>query len=788
MTMKKAYIILSGLCFAAALCSCSKDPASETSSGGERELQLEGLMAQYAQGSTSQQVPLEKGREVYIWADAAGESYFNAWTLTADGQGGFISSKTKYFPAENQSLDLYAVHGNFPQGQIAEDTSPFPAEGLACSVPADQSAQEAYDSSDLLYAAEQGVEATDIAVTMRFHHLLADVQVTLKPGDGISDDDLAEATVHMLNLKTQGLFLPRKLPARELENPEVRSSMLRLSEDGNTPQRITLHRTDAGHSAAVVLPQEIDGELIEVLLSDGTRLAKSVEESKFEGGYSYLYEVSVGRESLDITCSIKEWGAGGDIDLKPDWDGKITVDTQVAALPEGVAVNEAKDELSISHLPVSFTVALNCAQELELVTDADAETVNNTMVVATPAEERNCFRIQKRLLPPGHETQRATLRFRRKGLTEVYPEDKIELILEKNPTAVTGSLQFDMRSASCDFAAYVDGELGSLTLPQGRKAEVTFPEGEDAWMKLAEPEAAPETDAGISNTVRVLGGWRPNDPKADGREQKALLTISDEDGLRPEVYTIVRRNWGLPVVKVGDVYWCKYNLRGDSRSFEDQILVKDDPTADTRLWDHLKSCSEDELLKLLGDQYQGNQPQGLKLAYDDAKQKYYFNGMKPKVTDWGQVSETAMTPSGYRLPKSEDWQKLVPNQNYNLKGPGTRTYTVGGKTMTISIVERDMTLLGHKYGIIDFYEFQLQGDDQGRFVICGLGHQQTTTPGDIIRMNILLATVGVIGKSWYMEGYATSEKKDENWFKYTSHNSTKTRVIRCIKTPVEYMY
>ena len=786
--MKKAYLILSSLCIATAIGSCSKDPASETLSGGERELRIEGLMTQYAQGSTSQQVPLEKGREVYIWADAAGTSYFNAWTLTADGQGGFISSKTKYFPAENQSLDLYAVHGNFPQGQIAEDATPFPAEGLACSVPSDQSAQEAYDSSDLLYAAEQGVAAADDAVTMRFHHLLTDVQVTLKPGDGMSDDDLAEATVHLLNLKTQGLFLPRKLPARELEDPEVRSSMLRLSEDGNTPQRITPHRTDAGHRAAVVLPQEIDGELIEVLLSDGTRLAKSVEESKFEGGYSYFYEVSVGRESLEITCSIKEWGAGGDIDLKPDWDGKITVDSHTAALPEGVTVNEAKDELSISHLPASFTIALDCAQELELVTDVDAEAGNNTMVVATPAEERNRFRIQKRLLPPGHEVQRATLRFRRKGLTEVYPEDKIELVLEQNPTAVTGSLQFDMRSASCDFAAYVDGELGRLTLPQGRKAEVTFPEGEDAWMKLAEPETAPEADAGTSNTVRVLGGWKPNDPKADGREQKATLTISDENGGRPEVYTIVRRNWGLPVVKVGDIYWCKYNLRGNARSFEDQILVKDDPTADKRLWEHLQSCNEEELLKLLGDQYQGNQMQGLKLAYDDSKQKYYFNGMKSSAKDWGQIAETDMTPAGYRLPKSEDWQKLVPDQNYNLKGPGTRTYQVGGKTMTISIVERDMTLLGHKYGIIDFYEFQLQGDGQGKFVICGLGHQYDTTAGNINRMDILLATVGVIGKSWYMEGYANSHKPNENWFKYTAHNSKKTRVMRCIKIPVEYMY
>lgn len=27
-----------------------------------------------------------------------------------------------------------------------------------------------------------------------------------------------------------------------------------------------------------------------------------------------------------------------------------------------------------------------------------------------------------------------------------------------------------------------------------------------------------------------------------------------------------------------------------------------------------------------------------------------------------------------------------------------------------------------------------------------------------------------------------------NWFKYTGNNAQKTRTIRCIKTPVEYIY
>lgn len=38
-----------------------------------------------------------------------------------------------------------------------------------------------------------------------------------------------------------------------------------------------------------------------------------------------------------------------------------------------------------------------------------------------------------------------------------------------------------------------------------------------------------------------------------------------------------------------------------------------------------------------------------------------------------------------------------------------------------------------------------------------------------------------------IEGYAKSTGKG-NWFKYGANNAQKTRTIRCIKTPVEYIY
>ena len=38
------------------------------------------------------------------------------------------------------------------------------------------------------------------------------------------------------------------------------------------------------------------------------------------------------------------------------------------------------------------------------------------------------------------------------------------------------------------------------------------------------------------------------------------------------------------------------------------------------------------------------------------------------------------------------------------------------------------------------------------------------------------------------EGYAQASRPGQNWFKFTAQNSIKTRTVRCIKSPVEYIY
>ena len=145
-----------------------------------------------------------------------------------------------------------------------------------------------------------------------------------------------------------------------------------------------------------------------------------------------------------------------------------------------------------------------------------------------------------------------------------------------------------------------------------------------------------------------------------------------------------------------------------------------------------------------------------------------------------------MAPDGYRIPSYEDYAWLTANDNQNLGGTGTRTYrNRSGRELTVTVVERDVDFLGQHYGVVSFYEF---ADGDNRWVLFGLGHQWLNTPGKISRMHLLLATHGNADQTWVMEGYEAADRPGQNWIKFTPQNHIKTRTIRCVKTPVEYIY
>lgn len=479
--------------------------------------------------------------------------------------------------------------------------------------------------------------------------------------------------------------------------------------------------------------------------------------------------------------TLKVYGNGANLNvevLTDNWENgdssesgltlKGLVDKENSQLSEGVTVNERGDTVFVPSWNSNFqlTLAAESGAQVSVLGEVEGVTVTpaNQSRSLSPVAE---FNVSSRQKMPGSKSEYMYL--------DVYNDQiqtgRVVLVFTPNPVQMSGLIEFD-QNGECNFNRYVDGELASLILPEGKTATLKFAEEEAHWMKLA-PEG--------SNTYRLLGGWKPNDPKADGREQAGELIIADEDGSHPETYTIRRLNWGLPVVNINGTWWCKYNLRGNVKNFNDQILINSDPAKDSSLADYLTSCSDNEFLHILGDQYQAGNPDGLKLTHNGAS--FYYEGYKSQTDNFGTLAPTVMAPDGYQIPDFDDYRFFTGGTNYNLKYFNPGSFNNGlGQRLNFKVVERNATFQGLQYGPITFYDFEYEGN---HWTLCGLGHQWDAA--NISKMMILLATYGNGGSTWLMEGYSHSDGRG-NWFKYAGNNASKTRTIRCVKTPVEYIY
>ena len=516
--------------------------------------------------------------------------------------------------------------------------------------------------------------------------------------------------------------------------------------------------------------QPNDGMEVEVVtrFDGGWHRLKSTLPAQLLRNTVYTLEVRGRGADAGVKVTAGNWNEGVGAESAPILRG--LVDAEASHLPGDVRLNAACDTVYIPHRASTLRLVLRAEAGSKVIVDGRVSGVTVTPESVTRGLETvAAVSVATPLRMPGTTVEYLGLTLARDGVMS----GRVTLVFAAHPVRIDGLLQFD-ETGVCDFGRYIDGELARITAPEGMELRLEFDAGESRWMTLVPDEGA----------CRLLGGWKPNDLRADGRMQEGFLVIADAGGHAPERYAVRRRNWGLPVVKIGGTWWCKYNLRGDVSRYEDQIRIAEDPVADAGLADYLAAADDADLLELLGDQYQAGNRQGLPLRHDGSA--FYYEGMAASGQNFGTLDPTEMAPPGYQVPGYDAYAFFAQSENYNLGGIGERTFrNAAGVDVTVRIQERETAFFGHDYGTIAIYEFR-SGD--AVWVLAGLGHQWTPAAGNIARMSLLLATYGSSSKTWMMEGYAHADRPGQNWFKFVANNSTKTRVLRCVKTPVEYIY
>jgi hypothetical protein len=519
---------------------------------------------------------------------------------------------------------------------------------------------------------------------------------------------------------------------------------------------------------------------VEIEMSDGKVHSAKLPEQILR---NKVYTLQIGRDGSLHSITVDEWTKEEDEILAPDRESFITVNEKLSVLNDRATILPDARGVSVSYLSGTFDLALNCGEELEYV-DGGNGVIEVTPVnpEASSLAERNVFRIAKKLLAPNAPQQEAKLQFRRKGFSEVYDEDCLTVVLEKNDDTLEGMLDFNNETYGYDFGRYIDGTLGTYTVGEGKTMALEVSES-NPWIRLVRSDEN-------RNSYIIQAGWKPNDPEADGREQSAKLIITDRNGNKQE-YTIKRRNFGLPVVYVAGNWWCKYNLKGTANDFNDQILASADPVKEGSLLDYLKDCSLEELKAVMGDQYQGGNLEGLPLTLSDGK--FEYSGFKSSVSVNINTQGKEMAPPGYEIPSQNDFRRLVNSNdaklgydpavyNNNLNGDDSfrLNYNHGNRSVSID----DVTY--GKVGFYDFCEEASASDNSKHVVLFGWGHQWEAGTGKISSDDFIFAVNNGTSTAWMMEGWFVDMRG--NWFKTVTQNNVKSRTIRCKKSPVEYIY
>lgn len=519
---------------------------------------------------------------------------------------------------------------------------------------------------------------------------------------------------------------------------------------------------------------------VEVVMGDGTMHSAKLPEQILR---NKVYTLQIGRDGSLHSIEVGEWNREDDELVSPDRDSYITVNKDLSVLNGKATVFPDARGISISYLSGTFDIAVNCSEELVYVDGGNGLVeVTHINPEGVNLKERNVFRISKKLFAPNAPQKELKLQFRRKGLSEVYDEDCLAVVLEKNDDTLEGMLDFNNDDYGYDFERYIDGTLGTYTVGEGKTLSVDVPQS-NPWIRVVQ-------SAENRNEYVIQAGWKPNDPEADGRVQTAKLIVTDRNGNKQE-YTIKRRNFGLPVVYAAGIWWCKYNLRGTANDFEDQILASEDPVRDGSLLDYLKDCSVEELNAVMGDQYQGGNIEGLPLVLSDGK--FEYQGFKSGISVNINTQGKQMAPPGYEMPSQNDFRRLVNSNdtklgyqeavyNNNLTGEDSFRLIYNHGNRSVSVDE-----IGYgKVGFYDFCEEAYINDNNRHVVLYGWGHQWEAGTGKISADDFIFAVNNGSSTAWMMEGWFVDMRG--NWFKTSVQNNVKTRTIRCKKSPVDYIY
>lgn len=282
------------------LAGCSNDENEVDNWNGEIRL-ASGVTVQTRAGNTPPDTQIAGSQEVGIFINDAktGNAVSENLEYTADGSGGLtlaVKSPVQpvpYYPATGNAVNIIAYHPRNNQASLTDNS------GYAFSVVADQSRNENYYNSDLLYSSKTEYLRQPAAHNLSFVHKLSKVVCNLISGDG--KPVVAGATVKIVDAELKGTFVP---------------STGDFTTEFGTKSYVTMNSAITPNTYIAVIPPQTytkGSKFLEVTLLSGGVFYYTIpnksgdQDLVMNKGNVYTYDITVDKTELKVVSSISEW-------------------------------------------------------------------------------------------------------------------------------------------------------------------------------------------------------------------------------------------------------------------------------------------------------------------------------------------------------------------------------------------------------------------------------------------------------------------------------------------------
>ena len=225
------------------------------------------------------------------------EAYATAYTYTAGAEGAMTSTAPAYYPAGGASIDIVA----YSPANANDGTSE------TFTVSADQSSDDAYIASDLLWAKAENKTSASGAVNIAFAHKMAKIIVNVTAGNGISTIQ----SITLKNIKRQCTF--------DYASGAV-SDVAEVS--GATDVAVTTGGTTASSMGAACIPaQDLLGDFIEITTDKGTATYRLSSAKPVSAGNYYTINLTLNLAAVGTINTIEAWSDYGSVNILPTGGG-----------------------------------------------------------------------------------------------------------------------------------------------------------------------------------------------------------------------------------------------------------------------------------------------------------------------------------------------------------------------------------------------------------------------------------------------------------------------------------